>query len=726
MRDTDLRLVRYSTRGVALSLVVFALAMLLGEYYDRLPFQASVFGMGIVLTTAIRAYYLFRFDALYSRGPSRWRNIFFTITIISAAWWGFMLANVTHEIGMTYETPLLWLYTIAFFSSCSHVFSPYKQFYKFYMLVTLLPCSLVAIFSFNALESVYGFVMLVLFFLLQKQGVSQGEAYWDRLQVTYDLTQRANALQAEKISSESSLSNKDTLFTNLAGELKTSLREIMGSLQLLKLAKLPEQEEQLVVLAEQKSQQQMYMLQNILEFSHISRKDILLDEHVMDLRGAIEKAVTSVSDRVYKKEVEIFSKFSTDFPIRVKGDSERIEQILVNMIVSASDYADKGCLLIGVDYAADNDGQGVLTVKMHIDNPIRNPEIEQQLHDAFRPHYASDMSQGLSLAIANGLANCMQGSAGANYTAEGQLKFWFTASLPTVTPANPTTQNVSKLNGKRLLLYKPPLIIEDEYKHTLESWGFIVDIVYEYDAAIMAIKHSQNSSNYFDMVMIYTRIDNLEGVALAREIAEMTADSSATTQQLICVTEVQSKLASVEQLIAMHPEIELIRKPIEYKQLRKTFKNLLIADHATTQPLLKEDFLTNKQVLLLQNEDIDRTIAEVMLKKLGCIATTVRTVEEAEEKFKHIAYDAFITESHIDDVDIENFIKAAKSASQSLHENGYVFPVLGLSHSQQDGEETRCLQSGMDYYIDSPLQIDDLRAILRRWIGRAIHLSNTK
>ena len=725
MRATDLRLVRYATCGIILSLVIFMLAMLLGDYYQQQPVAAYVFAIGIAITTAFKAYHLLRFDTLYPRGPSRWRNIFFTIAVGSAAWWGIMLASVTYEVGMYHETPLLWLYTIAFFSSCSHVFSPYKRFYNLYMLCTVLPCSLVAIFSLNALEVLYGLLLLGLFLLLQKQGNSQGSAHWDRLQATYDLTQRANALQAEKISSESTLFNKDTLFTNLAGELKASLREVMGSLQLLKLAQLPEQEEQLVVLAEQKSQKQMYMLQNIVEFSQISRKNIRLDEHVIDLRACIETAVTSISDQVYKKNIEILLKFSEDFPIRVRGDSNRIEQILINMIVSAIDYADSGCLLLDIDYAEHNKGQSLLAVKIFLDNPIRTLEVEQQLHDAFQPHYANNMSQGLSLAIANGLSNCMQGNAGANYTAEGHLNFWFTAVLPTVTPANLSTQNIAKFNGKRLLLYNPPLIIESEYKHTLESWGLVVDVVYDYGDAVMAIKHSQTISSYFDMVMIYTHINDLEGIALANELAELPIDSSIPMQQLICITDLQSKLSPVEQLLSIYPNIELIRKPIEYKQLRKRLKDLLITDHCSPQPLLDEDFLSGKQVLLFQNEEMDLTIAEVMLKKLGCRATTVKTVDEAKALFTRNQYDAFITESHIDGIDMRQFIGEAKAASQKLHSSDYVFPVLGLSHQYQAGEETRCLQSGMDYYIDSPLQIDDLRAILRRWIGRAIHLSNS-
>lgn len=719
MRETDSRLASYSRRGLALSLAIFCLSLYLGQYYQHQPTMAIVFAIGIAGFILLRAYYLFRFEAIYARAPSRWRNVYFAITIVNAAWWGLMLAAVTFTVGLNHETPLLWLYTIAFFSSCSHVFSPYKHFYQLYLLVTLLPCSIVAMMSLEAIDSVYGLVMLVLFFLLRRQGTSQGDAYWARLQATYDLTQRANALEAENITSQSTLTNKDTLFINFADELKTSLREIMGSLQLLKFSKLDEEAEQIVSLAEQKNHQQIQLLQNILEFSQISRKKIVLGADVVDLRGTIEKAIMSISDLVYKRNHELFTQFSADLPVRVRGDGERVEQILLNIITGAVDYIQKGNVLIDVSYSSDKNNPGKLEVSVNIKNPLRNAEIEQQLHDAFKPHhYASNMSQGLSLAIAKGLANCMEGEAGTHYTSEGELCFWFTANLPTVTPANTASHNISKLNGKRVLLYQPPRLVEGEYKQTLEAWGLSIEIFYNYDEVIAAIEHSSQLSNVFDLIIINTFVDNLEGVALSKSLEKDYRDLA--IPQLICITEVQSKSPAIQELLVATP-VELILKPISYKQMRKKLKDILIDEHPVLKPK-KEEFLDNKKVLLLQHEEIDRTIAEVMLKKLGCVVTTVLTSDEALDQLQRVPFDAFITDSDTGNMEMEDFIDAAKIASKTAHTNGYMLPILGLSHQEQDGEETKCLQSGMNYYIDLPLQIDDLRAILRRWIGRAIHL----
>ncbi len=726
MRDTDARLARYSIRGLTLSTLVFGFCLFLGEYYQQQPIMAYIFAAAMVSITILRAYYLFRFEALYSRAPERWRNIYFAVTIAGAILWGSVLASVTYVVGMDAETPLLWLYTTAFFSSCSHVFSPYKRFYISYMFCSLVPASIVAILSFDFFVSVYGCILLILFILLRRQGIIQGDAYWDRLQANYDLTQRANALQAEKISSESSLSNKDTLFMNLAGELKTSLREIMGSLQLLKLSKLPEQEEQLVGLTLHKSQQQMHMLQNILEFSQISRKEIRLEDHVMDLRGSIEKSITSVSDRLYKKQIEIFSRFSSAFPLRVRGDSERIEQIVVNIIVNAIDYADHGSMLIDASYLEGIDGDGTLKVIIDIDNPFRNIEIEEQLHDAFKPHYASNMSQGLSLAIAKGLATCMQGNASANYTTEGHLKFWFTIVLPVVTPANQDTQTLAKLSGKRLLLFHPPQMIENEYRYNLEAWGFIVDIVYDHSEALERLESNTKLDQSYDLLMIYNRIDNLDGFELAKVVHERFGDDQPL---LLCMIDSQSKLPDVSHFVEEHASVNIILKPIQYKVLRQRLKHMLTTEEdSNLSTALEEDFLRGKEILLYQKEEIDRTIAEVMLSKLGCNVTLVESAKSINKQAKAKPYDAFITESQIDGLEkgMKSIIENIRADNQKLHEDGYMLPVLGLNHHEKEGEETLCLQSGMNYYIDLPLQIDDLRAILRRWIGRAAHLAKSE
>ncbi|MBX2807792.1 MAG: hypothetical protein KTR20_04090 [Cellvibrionaceae bacterium] len=723
LRATDARIARYTRRGILLSFSLFCLCMLLGDYFALQTNWAIFLGLGVLISTAVRAYLLFRFDASYGNAPGRWRNRFFMVSVISAGWWGLMLAAVTDELGLSAEAPLLWLYTVGFFSCSSYVFAPYHRFYSLYMLVCMLPSALLSLLSAHLLHNVFGVILLLVTYLLHRQGQALGRDYWARLQGTYDLTQRTNALKAEQITSQSSLSNTEALFSNVSRELKTLLQETMGSLALLKSARLSEEETQLLALAEQKNQQQLRIVQNVLEFSDISSRTIALDEGIIDLRSSLEKAIVAISPQIYQKNIELYSQFSPDFPLRVKGDHKRIQQIISNLISSAVHFSRPGNMLVDIHHRHLSDATGKLSVNLFIDKPLRSLEIEQQLIDIFKPHCASDMTVGLHLAIAKGLVACMNGSMGTNYTDTEQLRFWFTLELPTVNTSSIGSQTILKVNGKRVLLYQPPNIIEHEYKNTLESWGLQVDIAQDLNEANTLLAALAKSSSAFDAVMIYTRLDDISAIELVKKV---NSGSDTPVPHIIALTQEQHKLPAIAALLQRNPLISIVHKPVEYKALRRCFKDALVHDYMRCYQQ-QPSFLAGKKILLFQKQDFDNTLAKLMLHKLGCEVSVVNSAEHALNALAAQAFDAFITESQLDDIDMCRFIDSAKMANQQCHENAYILPVLGLNNHHQagDNDETQCLQLGMDYYINTPLEIDDLQAILRRWIGRAIHMAET-
>ena len=128
----------------------------------------------------------------------------------------------------------------------------------------------------------------------------------------------------------------------------------------------------------------------------------------------------------------------------------------------------------------------------------------------------------------------------------------------------------------------------------------------------------------------------------------------------------------------------------------------------------------------LTQEEIDAAITKKMLRKLQCKVSVVNSFNDGLSLLEQEAFDAFISESHVDGVDLKELIEKAKLINQPHHKNDYIIPVLGLSSHEIDAEETHCLASGMDYYIESPVDIDDLQAILRRWMGRAEYMAENR
>jgi CheY-like chemotaxis protein len=127
---------------------------------------------------------------------------------------------------------------------------------------------------------------------------------------------------------------------------------------------------------------------------------------------------------------------------------------------------------------------------------------------------------------------------------------------------------------------------------------------------------------------------------------------------------------------------------------------------------------------LFQQEAIDIAIMKSMLEKLGCTVTTATHLEDCLTLLATQPFDAFICESHIEKIDLSMFVEKARD--MSMNKDAYKLPILGITSHELEGEQTHCLASGMDYYIDFPVNISDLQAIVRRFIGRAIHMSENK
>ncbi len=718
MRETDIRLVKYSQRGIFLSLFVFFAVMFVGDYYEKSPKLTIIMGIVLTLLSLIRGFFLYKFEYLYAQGPARWRNLFFCFSLIGSSWWGFIVAEITYVNGFYNETPVLWLYTAAFFAGSIYIFSPYERFLRIYMFVAFIPCSVTAIALLQPVSILYGAIMIALYLLLCRQGKIIGQNYWDKLQATYDLLQRANALEAEKITTQSSLDNQNLLFRNVVRELKSSEYEVLSSLQLIKNINLAEEDEKLTLLTEEKVQQQISLLKNVSELFKLSEKNIALEQETVDLCSVIEQSLSKVSLIAHKKNIEVYSSFSSDFPSRFIADNDRIEQLIGNMVVSACQFCDNGELIMFCDFN-ETSTESFVNISIINPSPIKTPETIEKINSAFSTRAVTDRSLGLNLAIIKGIVEAMQGNAGIEYNAKGELVINATLNLSVVNTNPGKNKTVKSLQGKKIMLYQTPKNTKENLQLNLESWGLEVASASDEDKVFNHLEEEK-----CDGIILYSKLDNMDSLLLSKRIANH--KSLWKLPQIFALSQLQRKLPEVSNHFLKYVNIEVVYKPIEHRHLKNILKNSLNKQSPKKKELNleAEDLLVGKNILLFQREEIDRMIVDAMLKKFGCNIIHAESSEKVLSLFENNTIDAFICESHLESVDMEKFIKSCREAIKKNQQNKFKPPILGLTSHEMDNEETQCLACGMEYYIDSPTNIEDLRAILRRFIGRSIYIAD--
>ncbi|NBB76473.1 MAG: response regulator, partial [Bacteroidetes bacterium] len=119
----------------------------------------------------------------------------------------------------------------------------------------------------------------------------------------------------------------------------------------------------------------------------------------------------------------------------------------------------------------------------------------------------------------------------------------------------------------------------------------------------------------------------------------------------------------------------------------------------------------SKNVLVVEDENINALVVSAMLKKLGHTATVVDNGQKAldilgDERFDCILMD--IQMPHMDG------IETAKAIRNNVCADCGAIPIIALTAHAMKGDRELFLDAGMNEYLTKPVDIDDLKTVLAR------------
>jgi CheY-like chemotaxis protein len=120
-----------------------------------------------------------------------------------------------------------------------------------------------------------------------------------------------------------------------------------------------------------------------------------------------------------------------------------------------------------------------------------------------------------------------------------------------------------------------------------------------------------------------------------------------------------------------------------------------------------------RRVLVAEDNPVNQRVAVRMLERLGVGADVASDGREAIESFDRQPYDAILMDCQMPELD--GF--EATAAIRAREGHGRCTPIIAMTASAMRGDRERCLAAGMDDYLAKPVTIENLRAVLRRWLG---------
>lgn len=707
MRDTDARVAKYSRRGLVLNFIVFVVCLAFGNFEEKEHDTAIVLVTGLLLVTLWRAYFLFRFDTLYARAPARWRNQYFLASCIGAGWWSVILVTLTWHLGMQNETLVMWLYSVVFYSSVANVFAPYRRFLIIYLAIGQIPAAITAILLGDAEGVLYGCIMLMFFYMLSHQGKVTCNTYWERLESNLALRERAYGLEKERASSQAQMELKNEFLVNLGQEFRSSISDVLTTLSLVDESQLSEHHRELLTMSTKAAGRQIDLVNNVVDFSKITTKTLMLDQVEFDLRRVLEKFVQDYSLDAHQQGVELFYMFDSAMPVRTKGDVARLNQILSTLLNYALKAPNIEQIFIEAKFQQNQDDLGNLQIIISNNiSAVSSAEEEAETH-----------MQGIGLSICKGLAECMGGSLHIREGKNRTHRIFMNVELQVVSHEETRLGAEHKLANKGIVLIDLPEVNGNALADEIKAWGMNVWMVSGQETAINKLTEL-NKIHAVDVVLIYTRLTNMNGLAISREIAAH--KNLADLPQIIAMSSLQSDTTEMRLHLRNHPLVSIIEKPLMRRRLYEMMLQKLLFNTPENHYSISDelDALGNAvmpKVLLVQDHRVEQMVMSAMLKKLGCQVHIVAQGLEAVQILESEKFDVLF-------MDYDMREQESLTATQKIRERerdtlAKHLPIIAITSSYADEDQTACVASGMDDAIAKPIRYEDLDAKLRRWIS---------
>lgn len=457
------------------------------------------------------------------------------------------------------------------------------------------------------------------------------------------------------------------------------------------------------------------LINEILDMSKIESGRLKLSEDEFNIGELLQDLIVMMQSEIKNKQHKLDIHVSGLHHENVVGDIQRIKQVLMNIISNAIKYTpDNGQILISIEEKAPHDGIANYEFVFEDNGRGMKPDFLDKIFQPFEradDHGISSIQgTGLGMAISHSIIRMMGGDIqveseygkGTRFTIHMPLKYHEKAFD-------------EKIERPELSV----LVVDDDKTACLSTCNCLSEIGLKSDwvcsgseAVAATRKRHKEKEDYFAVIMDL-KMPGMSGIETTRQIRSAVGPDVPIiilSAYDIDEYETDARKAGANGFVA---------KPLFKSKLLQILRRFLEKDEVrqVTEPVkFSEADHSGKHLLLVEDNDLNREIAEEIIGSTGVLVETAVNGQDAVDKVMQSAegyYQMILMDIQMPVMD---GYEATRQIRQLPRTDVVNIPIIAMTANAFSEDVANALNAGMNHHLAKPIDIKALMGVLSTYL----------
>ena len=503
---------------------------------------------------------------------------------------------------------------------------------------------------------------------------------------------------------------KSTFLSNMSHDIRTPMNAVIG-FTTLAVSNIDNKEKVRDYLGKilSSSNHLLSLINDVLDMSRIESGKIHLEETEVSLSDMLHDLKTIISGHIYAKQLELYMDAMDVTDEDVYCDKTRLNQVLLNLLSNAIKFTPAGGT-VSVrlkQFPGTKKGSGLYEIRVKDSGIGMSQEFIQRIFSPFERERTSTVSRtqgtGLGMAITKNIVDMMGGTIEVR-TEQGKGTEFIVRLPLRIQSEQRSIEKIAELEDLKALVVDDDFNTCDSVTKMLVKVGMRSEWTLSGKEAVLRARQSMELGDAFHAYIIDWRLPDMNGIEVTRQIRSLGDDTP-----IIILTaydwsdiEVEARAAGVNAFCA---------KPLFMSDIRETLMTAIGQKQTGAEncilPETGSDF-RGRCILLVEDNELNREIAEEILKQYGFLVDIAENGAVAVEKVKNSApgtYDLVLMDIQMP---VMNGYEATEQI-RALEDPALAkIRILAMTANAFDEDRKQALKCGMDGFLSKPIVMEEL------------------